>query len=203
MLLSVTNISAAPVHLGDLYISLQPGATLSTSRSASEVTAMSSLLKAMAAGLVAVTLTPDAAEIASGVLTPPMSVQAADMAPAAVAEIASGLVVLRREFPPGAGGAPDDVEVFPEGGLPFRFRVIDAWAMISAGVPASSVSARTRPGGEGILLAGPLDSSGGVSRMSGPLASAAAVPGPAAGMFIRRGDSGAGGELFVLVRRES
>jgi hypothetical protein len=204
MQLVVTNISSDPVYIRDLYIEIPAGESVTTDRAASDMSGMSGLIEALDAGTVSVSLTPSAAEIASGFLTPPQAVQAVDMAPVAAAEIAAGLVVLRVPLVAGGGGSPDDVTAYAANALPFKFRVLDAWAMISTGVGASTLNAYTQAAAAGTLLAGPIDSAlAGIVRMTGPNASALAVPGATEGLFIRRSDDGVAGEVFLLVRRES
>ena len=175
-----------------------------TERSGSDLSSMEGLIAAMNEGTVSVSIAPSAAEVASGFLTPPQAVQAVDMAPVAAEAVAAGLVILRVSLAVGVGGAPDDVIAYEANALPFKFRVIDAWAMVSTGVALSNLNVYTQAAGAGTLLAGPIDATGTqVARMTGPTASAMATPGATEGLFVRRDDSGIVGELVLLVRRES
>lgn len=204
MQLVVTNISSSPVYIRDLYHEIPVGGSVTTSRSASDMSGMDGLIEALDAGTVTVSVTPTAAEIASGFLTPPQAVQAVDMAPVAAADVAAGLVVLRVPLPAGAGGAADDVTAYAANSLPFKFRVLDAWAMVGTGVALSNLNVYTQAAGAGTLLAGPIDATATqIARITGPTASALAVPGATEGLFVRRDDSAIEGELFLLVRRES
>jgi len=204
MQLTVTNISTSPVYIRDLYTELPPGGSVITERSGSDLSSMEGLIAAMNEGTVSVSIAPSAAEVASGFLTPPQAVQAVDMAPVAAEAVAAGLVILRVSLAAGVGGAPDDVIAYEANALPFKFRVIDAWAMVSTGVALSNLNVYTQAAGAGTLLAGPIDATGTqVARMTGPTASAVATPGATEGLFVRRDDSGIVGELVLLVRRES
>ena len=204
MQLVVTNISSSPVYIRDLYTEIAVGGSVTTTRSGSDLSGMDGLIEALDAGTVSVSITPTAAEIASGFLTPPQAVQAVDMAPVAATEVAAGLVVLRVPLPAGAGGAPDDVVAYVANALPYKFRVLDAWAMIATGVALMSLNVWTRAAGAGTLLAGPIDAAATqLARITGPTVSAVAIPGATEGLFIRRGDSAIAGEVFLLVRRES
>lgn len=204
MQLVVTNISSSPVYIRDLYTEIAAGESVTTERSGSDLSGMTGLIEALDAGTVSVSVTPSAAEIASGFLTPPSAIQAQDMAPVAAADIAAGLVVLRVPMAAGGGGAPDDVTAYAANALPFKFRVLDAWALISTAVGASTLNVYTQAAGAGTLVAGPIDSAvAGIARMTGPNASALAVPGATEGLFVRRSDDGVAGEVFLLVRRES
>jgi len=204
MQIVVTNISAAPVYIRDLYTEIAPGGSVTTDRSGSDLSSMEGLIAALFAGTVSVSLVPSAAEVASGFLTPPQAVQAQDMAPVSATEVAAGLVVLRISLAAGAGGVADDVVGYAANSLPFKFRVLDAWAMIGTGVALSNVNVYTRAAGAGTLLAGPIDATATqLARMTGPTASALAVTGSTEGLFVRRDDSAIAGEVFLLVRRES
>jgi hypothetical protein len=68
MQLTIQNVSTQALFFSDLYATIQPGATLSTTRQQSDLSNMVSLQNAIAAGQVVVTVTPTAAEIASGLL---------------------------------------------------------------------------------------------------------------------------------------
>ena len=126
------------------------------------------------------------------------------MAPVAATDVASGLVLFHKAFTAGGGGSPDDVTVIAANALPFKFRVVDAWAAIGTGIGASTLNVYTRAAGAGTLLAGPIDSaSAQLARMTGPTASVVATPASTEGVFVRRSDDGVAGEVFILVRRES
>jgi len=204
MQLVVTNISSDPVYLRDFYKELAAGESITTTRDASDLSTLQGLIEALDAGTVTVSVTPSAAEVASGFLTPPQAVQAQDMAPVAAADIAAGLVILRADFAAGVGGAPDDVQVYAVDSLPFKFRVVMAWGLVSTAVVGSTLNVYTQAAGAGTLLAGPIASAlVGSHPATGPNASALAVPGATEGLFVRRSDSGVAGEVFLLVRRES
>lgn len=204
MQLVVTNISSSPVYIRDLYHEIPVGGSITTARAASDLSGMDGLIEALDAGTVSVSVTPTVAEIASGFLTPPQAVQAVDMAPVAAADVAAGLIILRVPLVAGLGGAPDDVVAYAANALPYKMRVLDAWAMIGTGVALSNINVYDQAAGAGNLLAGPLDATAAhIARITGPTASVVATPAALVGLFVRRDDSAIAGEVFLLVRRES
>ena len=204
MQLVVTNISSSPVYIRDLYVEIPVGGSVTTERSGSDLSGMEGLIDALDAGTVSVAITPTAAEVASGFLTPPQAVEARDMAPVAAASVASGLVLLRVPLTAGITAAADDVIAYAANSLPFKFRVLDAWAMISTHIALSTLNVYTRAAAAGTLLAGPISSAtAGIARMTGPNASALATPGATEGLFVRRSDDQVAGEVCLLVRVES
>lgn len=204
MQVAITNITSESVLIQDLYISIAAGDTVTVDRASTDLPRMASLQDALAAGSVTVVVTPTADEIASGLLQAPKTVEARDQAPVDAADVAAGAILLRAELAAGAGGSPDDVTVYAANALPFKFRVVDAWAMISTAVGASTLNLYTQAAAAGTLVAGPLDSAAtGIVRMTGPTTSALATPGATEGLFVRRSDDGVAGEVFLLVRREN
>ena len=151
--LVVTNVSGEDVTISDLYKSLAPGESVTTSRSGSDFPRMKSLQNAIAAGRVTVSITPDAQEALSGLLSPPASVTAEDIAPVPATAVTGGLVVLRQQFAGDRGGSPDVVTIVGLGGLSTPLRVVDAFAYVSTRVIASVLEVRTQPSGAGGLLA--------------------------------------------------
>lgn len=204
MQLVVTNISSSPVYIRDLYVEIPAGGSVTTERSGSDLSGMEGLIVALDAGTVSVAITPTSAEVASGFLTPPQAVEARDMAPVAASYVASGLILLRVPLTAGGGGSPDDVIAYALNALPFKFRVLDAWALISVAVGGSSLHVYTRAAAAGTLVAGPVASAAvGIYRMTGPNACVLAVPGATEGLFVRRSDDAVAGEICLLVRMES
>lgn len=204
MQVTITNVTSESVLIQDLYTTIEAGESITVERSSTDLPRMASLQKNIADGNVTISVTPTADEIASGLLQSPQTIQAADMAPVDATDVAAGLVVLRVPLVAGGGGSPDDVQAYAANALPFKFRVLDAWAMVSTGVGASTLNVYTQAAGAGTLVAGPLDSAAaGIVRMTGPNASALAVPGATEGLFIRRSDDGVAGEVCLLVRREN
>jgi len=67
MQLTITNLTATPVYIRDLYTAVQPGIPVVTQRSGAELEAMGGLQEAIQAGSVSISLTPSATETASQV----------------------------------------------------------------------------------------------------------------------------------------
>jgi len=199
--LNITNVSTEDVYLRDLYTSIAVGESKEIERAASELSAMRSLQAAMAAGKVTLSVAYDADEVGSGLQAPPASVEAGDLAPVDPAVPVAGLAVIYKAFAAGGGGAPDDVEVYPVGALPFKMRVLDMVAYIAVAVGAASVEVRDEPGGAGTLLASTTAAAIGRSP-NVEIATAIATPGPTKGLFVRRSDDGVGGELVLTIRPE-
>lgn len=207
MQVTVTNTTSPSeaVTLGDLYKTLdKAGDSVIFSRTASDLSRMTSLQAAAAAGKVSVTVVPTADELASGLLTPPQTIQAADMQPVAAAVVDAPEIVLRIPLVAGGGGAPDDVTVYALNAFPYKCRVLWARAVVSATPGASTAEVRTQSGGAGTLLA--TMNTGALGLVPSPntgFATSVVTPGASVGLFVRRSDSAIAGELHVCVRRES
>lgn len=199
--LTISNISADNLYLADLYTSIQPGKSVQVERAASDLPRMKALQKAVADGLATLAIQYTSDEVASGALAPPASVEAGDLAPVATSfPVGAGLDVFRT-IPAGPGGAADDVEIWPAGGLPFQFRVLDLVVYVTTPVVGSSIQLRDQPGGAGTLLASA--SSAAAGRQANTAGqTGVAIPGPTKGLFIRRSDSGVAVEIAAMLRRE-
>lgn len=97
-------------------------------------------------------------------------------------------------FDPGAGGAPDDVEF--SDAIPVASVVLDAVAIITTPVAASTLRARDAGGGGGVAITSAMDSaSAGRARDNSDSAYSAAEQ---TTVFIRRSDSGIGGRVILF-----
>jgi hypothetical protein len=199
--LQITNVSPDSVYLADLYTSIGVGETKTIDRSATDLPRMKSLHEAMADGKVTLSVNYSADEVASGLHAPPSTIEAVDIAPVAAATPASALAVIYKALPVGAGGSPDDVEIFPAGSLPFKFRVVDCVLYVSTAVGASTVEIRDEAGGAGNLHASASAAATGRNPNAEDQTSEVA-PAPTKGLFARRSDSGIGGEVVLFVRPE-
>jgi len=200
--LTITNLTAEAVYLADLYTEVPANSSIDVQRSASDLPRMRALQSAMADGKVSLAVVYSAAELGSGLQAPPDAIEAQDIAPVAAADAFSAGSVIRAALVAGGGGSPDDVEVKAVGQLPFKFRVIDAWAKIVTAVGASTLEVRTQAAGGGTLLAS-LDSAATGRADASDTASAVATPGATEGLFIRRSDDAVVGEVFILIRPET
>lgn len=200
--LRITNVSGSALFLSDIYTTIAAGAYLDVTRDASDIPRMQSLASALAAGTATLSVTYNAAELASGIMTPPAAVGAVDMAPVAATDVASGLVLLRKAFVAGTPGTADDVTIYAVNTLPFKFRVVDAWAHVTTNVGGSTCNMYTRAAAAGTQVAAL--SSAATGRVQSTLGDSALVtPGASDGLFVRRSDRGAAGEVYLLCRIES
>lgn len=200
---TITNISSSEVRLGDFYLTIAAGATKTLqNRTVDEVPGLVSVQREVAAGNITFTVTPSAAELASGLLSPPNSISGDDFQQVAAADLLSGVAVIRQSFVAGGGGAPDDVAIYALNALPYKFRVLDAHAKIATAVGGSSLQLRDEAAGAGNLLATMSSAAVGRQDMSDNL-TAVATPGATKGLFLRRSDDGAAGEVIITIRRES
>lgn len=205
---TVTNTTSPSeaVTLGDIYKTLAAaGDSCTFSRKASDLSRMTSLQALVAAGKVSVSVVPTADELASGLLTPPQTIQAADMQPVAAAVVDAPTVTLRVSVPAGVGGTADDVTVYALNSFPYKARVLWARAIVSVAVGSSTAALRTQAGGAGTLLA-TLDT-GTPGPVSGPTsaftASAVVTPGSSVGLFVRRSNNTVACEIEITLRRET
>ncbi len=205
---TVTNTTSPSeaVTLGDIYKTLdKTGDSVTFSRKASDLSRMTSLQAAAAAGKVSVSVVPTADELASGLLTPPQTIQAADMQPVAAAVVDAPTITLRVPVPAGVGGGADDVTVYALNAFPYKARVMWARAIVSATPGASTVALRTQSGGAGTLLA-TLDTTA-LGPVPGPTAaftgSTVVTPGASVGLFVRRSNNTIACEIEITLRRET
>ena len=85
---TIKNLTANPVHLGDFYTTIQPGATIVlTNRSADELPGLSSVQKQIVAGAISLLVEYTDDEKSSGMLSPPEAIGAEDDAPVAAAAV--------------------------------------------------------------------------------------------------------------------
>ena len=197
--LTVTNPGSTDIYVADLYCTVKAGASVSTTRYNADLTKMAGLHGLVQAGSLTVTVAYSAAEIASGLV---------DVGPTA-ASSTSGTVgdenVVRFALTAGGGGSADDVTLYALGALPYKkMRIVDAWAMISAGAAGGrTIGVRTATGGAGTLCAEVSAAATGRGGQTATVtASSAITSGASVGLFARRSDSAIAGELFVAIRPE-
>jgi len=198
---TIVNLTSDAIHLGDFYYTLPGGATLELeNRSPSEVPGLRVVQEQLALGNISFSIEYTADELASGLMAPPNSITGDDFQEVAAAALLSGVALLRINCPVGGGGA-DDVVAYALDNLPYKFRVVDAWAKISTAV-AGTWELRDEAAGAGNVLA-TMDSTSLGRADASDNASAVATPAVTKGLFVYRSDSTAVGEVFVLIRRES
>lgn len=203
MQLTVTNISTSPVPISDLYTTIAVGSSVTTSRSAAQISSMKSLQIAVQGGLVTVTAAPEAWETASGLATAPGSISAGDAAAVAATDPAAATFEIRKSFAAGGGGSADDVIIYALNTLPSKVRILDAYALVSTAISASTLQVRSAAAGAGTLAASMAGTPTGRNPMTLPTASVVLTPGSGVGLFIRRSDSGIAGEVVLTCRNET
>lgn len=200
--LTITNVSDEAKAIGDIYRTLAVDESVTVTRTAAQITGMTSLQKLVTAGDVTLAIEWSADELGSGLQAPTASVEGGDIAPVAATAAAGGLMVIRKAFTALAAGTADDVTVFAVDELPAKFRVVDAHAFIVTAVNPSTIALRTAAAAGGTLL-GTLDTAAtGRVSMTGT-ATAVATPAADAGLFLRRSDRGVAGEVIIICRPEN
>ena len=202
---TVTNISAAPVPLGDIYTTIPVGGFVTFKRSASQISAMVSLQKAVAAFQVTVLAVEESFETASGLAVAPGTVAAADVQPVAATDAAAATFEIRKAFVAAAAGAQDDITIYAANALPFKMRILDAYVLVSTvGTGAALLTVRDEAAGAGTAAAVfSSAATGRISPSSAFTASTLLTPGATKGLFVRRADRDAAGEVVIIARRET
>ena len=195
--LVVSNLTSADVFVTDLYASIPANGSVSTTRTASDLSRMASLQAFIAAGTLAASVTYSADEKGSGLV---------DVG--GTASPATGLGdedIIRFAFIAGVPGTPDDVVLYAVNTLPYgKMRVVDAYAIVSTAIGATTLQVRTVAGGAGALCAEMASAAAGRQGQTATVtATQVVINGPAVGLFLRRSDRGVAGEIFVKVRPET
>jgi hypothetical protein len=201
--LRITNLDTAPLYIADIYNTIAVSGYVDVERAASDIPRMKALITAISAGQASLLVTYSAAELASGLMAPPQSVEAGDVAPVAAAAVPSGAVLFRKSFAAGGGGSPADVTLFAANALPFKFRVMDSWVFIATAVAGTATLYDEAAGAGTAVAAGATTATGRVTLDPDSDASVVLSPGATKGLFLRLSDDAAAGEVFVLVRPES
>jgi hypothetical protein len=200
--LQIENITTEDIYLRDFYTNLLAGKSITVDRAASDLPRLASLQKAVADGQVSLSVSYSADEAASGLHAPPAVTEAGDLAPVAPGTPAAALFTIFKDIPAGAGGAPDDVEIYPAGGLPSTFRVLDVLAFVSTPVGGSSVTLRDEAAGAGSALAAAVPTASAGRKTADSTSTSVATPASAKGLFARRSDSGIALQLVIIARPE-
>lgn len=202
---TITNLTTSPLHIGDLYTTIPASTSIVVQRFASDLSRMPALQAAVAAGTAAVSVALIADETTSGLATAEGSVQAADVAIVAATDAAATSFEIRKAFVAAAAGAQDDVTIYAAGALPYKMRILDAYMLVATvGTGAATLTVRDEVAGAGTAAA--VFSSAATGRISPSSAFTATTlltPGAAKGLFIRRADRDAAGEVVIIARRES
>lgn len=201
---TITNLTSEEIYLGDLRISVKTTEPrILQNRSTSELADLTTTMERFAAGDIAFDVTLSVAEKASGLLLAQNTVNGEDVAEVAAAEVLAVSPTLFKDMAAGGGGSPDDVTIYAAGAVPFKFRVLDAWAWVDSTPGASSVTIRTEAAGAGDVLATFDTGTTGLKQSTTALGTVVVTPGAAIGVFGRRSDDAIDGRVFLLIRRES
>ena len=200
---TITNISAAPVAIGDLYTTIPVGGFVTTKRSASQLSSMVGLQKAIESGLVTIAAVEESFETASGLAVAPGTVSAADQAAVAAGAAASGEVVFRKAF---TSVASTDIAIYAANALPYKMRILDAYLLISTVQAGSTLQLFDQAAGAGTAVT-TAASAAVAGRIPLPLtgnASQVLTPGALVGLFLLpSAHSGIVGEVVITARRET
>lgn len=199
MQIVVSNVSASPVWVSDLHCSIAAGGSITTTRYLTDLSRMVALQGFLEAGTLTMATTPSAAELAANVGM--LGLGTAGAVPST--QLNTQEFTLRYAFAAGGGGSADDKTIFAVNAVPYKFRVMNMYAVVATAVSAKLLQLRTALTGGGTLLA---ECSGGTAGYeagtSTVTASQVVTPGSAVGLILHRTDSGIAGEVFVKGRLE-
>lgn len=202
--ITITNLTSQPLPITELYATIAPNGTLTTNRYASDLPRMTSLQAAIAAGSAALTVAYSSNELASGLTQAPQSTTDKSAQPVAADATATQEIEVRKTLTAGVAGTPDDVTVYALNALPYKCRVIDAYAIISTAIGASTLQIRSQAAGAGTLCAEISSAALGKAEWDSTVtATQVLTPGSSVGLFIRRSDRGVAGEVVVVLRKEN
>lgn len=197
--LVVTNLTSSPVWLNDLYTSVAASSTVTADRAPSQLPAMSDLASLVAAGTVSFTFTPSADEASSGIASPAASIEAQDMAPVAATDLASAVIGVRKSI--AASGT--NIAVYAANALPYKFRVLDAHFVVTAGNAGGRTITLYSDSGSSTAIGVTFDCSA-AGRVQGALTALPLLtPGALVGLYAVKSNAAIAGELVLTVRRES
>jgi hypothetical protein len=111
-------------------------------------------------------------------------------------------IVLRRIFTAGAGGSADDVILY-DAAAPFKFRVLDAFAVVTTGVAASTLTVRDAKAAGGNALTNAMASATSGATVRSAVTTATTTIASGGTLVVRRSDSGVAGEVIILAIREA
>jgi len=201
---TITNLTTSPLHIGDLYATIPASTSIVIQRFASDLSRMPALQAAVAAGTAAVSVALSTDETTSGLATAEGSVQAADVAAVASTDAAATSFEIRKIFVGAAAGSDDDVTVYAAGALPFKMRILDAYFLCSTGGSgAKTLAIRDEAAGAGTVAATFDTTATGRIAPTAFTATTLLTPGATKGLFLRRIQRDAAGEVVIIARRES
>jgi hypothetical protein len=200
--LTITNLTSSQYFVTEIYKTLEAGESVTIDRASSDIPNMTQLIKDVSSSILSLAVAYTTEELSTGLMQPPWSVEARDMALVNATDPAAGDFTIRTAFTALGAGVPDDVTIYAANALPFKFRVLDAIAYIGTAIVITTLDVRTRAGGAGTQLANM--SSAATGRQTNTLnGSVVATPGTLEGLFVRRSDRGVAGEILLHCRLEN
>jgi len=201
---TITNLTTDPLLIQDLYTTIPASSSITVTRYAADLSRMASLQAAVAANQAAVSIALTANESASGLAAMSGSIEAQDVAPVAATDAAAATFEIRKSFVGAAAGTDDDVIIYAAGALPYKMRVVDAYMLCSTGGSgAKTLTVRDQAAGAGQAIAAFDTTSTGKIAPTAFTASTVVTPGATIGLFLRRIQRDAAGEVVITARRES
>jgi hypothetical protein len=195
----ITNLTSAEVYVRELYTSVKVGTPISLSGwSPSDLASATDLQTKVAAGTLSVTITPTVAELASGLLVTPGTVEAEDHASTAAAVAAGASYTMRWAV---ASGDPAAVELIAVGSVPRKLRILDAVFYCSTSPGASTITLQETSSADSLGLTFDTGATGRIQTAG--TATATIDPADEKGLFAVRTDNGIVGELVITVRPET
>jgi hypothetical protein len=196
---TVTKVSGSAAFYSDIYRQLAVGDSVTIDRPSTDIPAMKSIVDGVGAGELTIAVTYSANELASGLIAPPQSIQAVDMAPVAASAVSAGGVTMRIAV--AAGGAAE-VILIAANAFPFKARILDAMFYCSTAVGASTAILRTQAGGGTTIATFDTGTAGRVVDAT-KTTTTLVTPGALVGLFLTRSAAGVAGEVVLTLRAES
>ena len=175
--------------------------------SAEELNRNAALAALIAAGKFTVTFTSgtsdvvapiNTGDIASNTITP---IKLADNASSSSATGIGVPFVIYKNVTAGAGGSADDVMIYTAD-APFKFRVLDAWAIVTT-VAGTTLDVRSATAAGGTKMTGTIATgTAGTFRAAGTTPTSSSTIAADGSLVLRRGDSGFAGHVFIMCMRE-
>lgn len=200
---TITNLTSAPLYIGDLYTTIAASSSIVISRSSSDLPRMAALQAAVAAGNAAVSVALTANEAASGLAATPNTVGADDMLPVASTDPASAEIVIRKAI---TTVASTDIPIYAANALPYKIRILSAKLVILTVQAGSTLQLFPQAAGAGtaITTATSTAVAGNVDMPMNGNVTSVLTPGATIGLFARpSAHTGMVAELIITARRES
>ena len=202
--LRITNLMTTIFACSDIGSpSIPVGGYRDVERRVGEIASMQNLGDRIAAGDCSLRITLTAAERASGLLAPPMSVEAEDIAPVASGAVEAPLMSYFVEFAALTTGTADDVAMYLADNLPRKSRILRATLFVKTAVGSSTITVNSRAAGAGTNVATFDSGSTGLKNSTAPTSTTVLTPGSLEGLYVRRSDRAVAGWVLIEYRPET